>query len=184
MKATLLGGLLLTVTVLTPAVAQPSRDRTLEFGGLRFRASPQAAYAYEIVPGGGALIRSVTGDGKGAFLNRWVPAGEYLGKRVRISTRLKLEAADEAACGMGAWREGAPLNTAGAPALSGSTDWNDCKVVMDIPAMADRLELRFYLRGNGTVRSEGFQIETVGRDVPVTPAWPSRAEPFNLAFDR
>ncbi len=37
------------------------------------------------------------------------------------------------------------------------------------------------------VRSEGFRIETVGPDVPLTPVWwptLSRAEPFNLAFDR
>lgn len=183
MKAILLAGLLLTVT--TIAVAQPSRDLTLEVGGLRFRASPQASYDFELVPGSGALIRSVDGEGQGAFLARWVPAGEYLGKRVRISTRLKLEAADQASCGLGAWVENIFLDAASSPNLSGSTDWKDCTVVLDIPAGAERLELRVSMRGKGAVRSETFQIETVGRDVAVTPAWrPPRADPFNLAFDR
>jgi hypothetical protein len=185
MKAILSVGLFLTAMALAPSFAQPPNDRTLPVGGVRFRASPQTSYAYETVPGGGALIRSVADGGQGAFLDRWLPADIYLGRRVRISTRLKLEDARDVSCSLAAWSGNVFLNGAAPPRRSGSTDWVDCKVVIDIPAMADRLELRFFLRGKGLVHSDGFRIETVGEDVPVTPVpWPSLTEPSNLAFDR
>ena len=107
-------------------------------------------------------------DRQAGDLSRWLPAESYRGKRIRISTRLKTAVAGRASCTLAAWDDRRALQTAEGGSRSGSGDWQDCNVVMRIPDSATRLRIGFYLRGNGEVWADKFNLEEVGPEVPET----------------
>lgn len=98
----------------------------------------------------------------------WVPGEAYHGKRVRISTRLKVAQAGRASCSLDAWDDRNMLLTADGEPRAGTGDWQNCSVVMQIPDNATRVRIHFFLRGIGKVWSDGFSLEQVGADVPET----------------
>lgn len=98
-----------------------------------------------------------------------LPGAAYHGKRLRFSTRLKVEAAGVAACSLEARGDDKkPLLLADGEYRSGTSGWRDCSVVMQIPGGAASVHLRLVLWGSGEVWSDGFNVEDVGADVPLT----------------
>jgi hypothetical protein len=141
-----------------------------------FSSNPKTAFETGVEKTDGAagesnFIRSLT-DGdperQSGDLSRWLPADSYHGKRIRISTKLKTSAAGRAGCALAAWNDDRMLQSADGASRSGSGNWQDCSVVMQIPDGATRLRIGFYLRGAGEVWADKFSLEEVGRDVPET----------------
>jgi len=78
------------------------------------------------------------------------------------------ELATRASCALEAWDDKRATQEADGAFRSGTSDWRDCDVVMQIPDNATRVRVRYYLRGGGKVWSDGFRIEEVGAGVPET----------------
>jgi len=105
-------------------------------------------------------------------------ADGYQGKRLKFSAVMKCEDCDGATT---IWmradsdtvqavafdnledREGASNGP-----ISGSTDWSERTIVLDIPTSAAKISIGFYVRGQGAGYATGFAIEEVAVDVPVT----------------
>jgi hypothetical protein len=71
--------------------------------------------------------------------------------------------------------------------ITGTTDWTEYRVVVDVPAGAVHVALGVLLEGPGTVWIDGVRLREVGQDVPTTgiepdPAREYPAEPVNLDF--
>ncbi len=111
----------------------------------------------------------------------------YAGQRVRFSAQVKATGADGWA-GLVVGSGFIPLHLqpmapeTGAPApvgLPACPDWCEVSVVADIPAHGDGVaNVGLALVGNGQVWARGFQLETVGREVPAT------AQPFGTEAAR
>lgn len=147
-------------------------------GTLVFTANPISAFEagqekVEGAAGDAVFLRAKTeGDTvhQAAELALELPGDAYHDKRLRLSTRLKVQAMDRAGCSLEArGDDGKPLVTLHGDYRSGTGGWRDCSVVMQIPVNAASLHLKLIMRGNGTVWSDGFTIEEVGGDIPVTP---------------
>jgi hypothetical protein len=52
--------------------------------------------------------------------------------------------------------------------VAGTTDWKKYEIVLDVPQEAVFLPFGFLLVGKGQLWADDFQLELVGRDVPVT----------------
>ena len=141
-----------------------------------FSSNPKAAFETGTEKVDGPLSESIfirslidgDQDRQIGDLSRWLPADSYQRKRIRISTKLKTSVAGRATCTLAAWDDRRALQTADGASRSGSGDWQDCSVVMQIPDGATRLRIGFYLRGRGEVWADQFSLEEVGRDVPET----------------
>jgi len=126
-------------------------------------------------------------DGFGTLMQTFSP-GKYLGQRLRFSGGLKCEDVEDR---VGLWmrvdgpRGAEPLafdNMHNRP-ISGSRDWGRHDVVLDIPSHAIAVALGVLLVGRGEVFMAGFELETVGEDVPTTDLHEARPEgPRNLDF--
>ena len=118
-----------------------------------------------------------------------VDAGSFRGQRVRIASQLRAEAAD----GVTIWfRIDGPMGSLrfenleryqiGGP-LTGTTNWIDRSIVLDVPAEATSLNYGFYLKGNGRGWAKGFALDIVdaseGLNTPDGSALPG---PTNLGF--
>lgn len=68
--------------------------------------------------------------------------------------------------------------------LTGTTDWTERHVVLDIPPESVSLNFGFYLRGNGAAWASNFKIESVDHDVNVTGGEHTQMhdKPINLNF--
>ena len=162
------GFLLLCVT---PVLAEPKPVG----GDLTYTAYPTAIFEAGMEKGDGAPEGSsflhAKSDGdlrrQGAELASWVP-GDNKGKRLHLVTKLKTELATRASCALEAWDDKRAMVEADGTFRSGTSGWQDCNVVMQIPDNDTRVRVRYYLRGGGKVWSDGFRIEEVGADVPET----------------
>lgn len=118
-----------------------------------------------------------------------VDAGSFRGQRVRVASQLRAEAAD----GVTIWfRIDGPMGSLrfenleryqiGGP-LTGTTNWIDRSIVLDVPAEATSLNYGFYLKGNGRGWAKGFALDIVdaseGLNTPDGSALPG---PTNLGF--
>ena len=167
---------LLTALLALPALAQ---DRPND--GLFLRSDPPGGYEYgtEAVDGApdnstflqGVTSRLILYDLKDrGILSTALPAERFRGKRVRVSTRLKTQNAGYthawsdsdysggATCGISTWKGKTFLTGTSGPLLSGTRDWTDCTVIVQVPASAERVEFRIYLRGIGKVWSDGYRV--------------------------
>jgi hypothetical protein len=113
------------------------------------------------------------------------PPGAFLGKRVRLTARVKTEKVHWAQIWMRVDPKDRFVNNK--PALSfynmddrpirGTTGWTRYEVVLDVPDGAVNVAWGFTLAGGeGTVWADGFTLEEVGRDVPVSVMPRRRAE--------
>jgi hypothetical protein len=161
--------------------------------GWKFASSSSGAYAAgtEIPPGlsghKAAFLRAVSvadPSRSGSGLGHMVVADAYRGQRIRVSTRLKTENADSARCAMDVREKGLILAYANVPVAKGSHDWTDCNVVLDVSADATEIDVGFNMMGGGTVWSDGFRLEIVGKDVPLTENRFPPERPVNLGFER
>jgi hypothetical protein len=52
--------------------------------------------------------------------------------------------------------------------LKGTTDWQDCQVVLDVAPDATNINFGVTLRGSGNVSISNISLESVDQDIPVT----------------
>jgi hypothetical protein len=119
----------------------------------------------------------------GSGLSHVVTATSYKGRRLRVSTRLKTEKAGVSRCYLGVLRGNLVLQGANVPIAAGTHDWTDCNVVLDVPKEATGLRVGINLNGGGTVWSDGFHFEAVGKTVALTEDRQPMEHPVNLDFD-
>ncbi|GLK77959.1 hypothetical protein GCM10008171_32130 [Methylopila jiangsuensis] len=151
---------------------------------------------------GVALIEALTDPALGeeradlfGCLMQSVSAGEYRGRKLRLAARLQ---ATEAGLGS-IWMRvddatGAVLrfdNMMERPtdgAITGTSEWTDRVIVLDVPERAESLHYGFFLRGRGQIRARGFDLTIVACDTPVTDLPSPRRKrslpphPVNLGF--
>lgn len=130
-------------------------------------------------------------SGFGAVM-QMIAADHYRGKRIRFSGSLRLQDASGPEDWAGLWmRVDGPshgqalafdnMHTSKRE-LRGTTAWQRCDVVLDVPEEARAIGFDVLLTGAGEVRVSGFRLEEVGSDVPTTNAPPRGhpKEPQNL----
>jgi len=131
------------------------------------------------------------GTGFATFMQSFDAVG-YRSKRLQFSSRLKSEDCDGAVT---IWvradssnksaiafdnLEGQGVGETNGP-ISGSNDWTQRAVVIDIPAEAEKISIGFYVRGRGTGYAAGFTLNQVSTDIPVTSGpTNSSSEPVNM----
>jgi hypothetical protein len=125
-----------------------------------------------------------------ATLMQQLAPDNYLGKRLRVSASLRTEEAAKAQL----WLRidgpnGQPLgfyNMDDRP-VTGTTGWKRYEVVLDVPAQAVGVAFGYFLFGKGEVWADGFKLEAVGKEVPVSVAAASKPlpkNPANMNFDQ
>jgi hypothetical protein len=101
-----------------------------------------------------------------------VDAVEWRGKRVKLTARLKRQAATEVQIVMDVVSGATPgrqtTQTMVTPPLSGTRDWQVQEIVMDVPADATDIVYGFTLRGQGAVFGDSFKLEAVSRSIALT----------------
>ena len=179
------------LTESAPLLAQP----ILSFDGTLWHAnsSDPAAYLVGLTKIAGMAEREavvivarpgVLHEGKGGAMQS-LPADEWRGKRVRLTARLKSEAATQVQIVMdivsGAAPERQTVQTMVTKPLFGTRDWHAQEIVMEVPADARDIVYGFYLRGRGMVFGDSFKLEAVGRNVALTrpPVAPAMVRSFS-----
>ncbi|SFU04279.1 hypothetical protein SAMN05444141_1077 [Pseudovibrio denitrificans] len=149
---------------------------------------------------GAALIRSKYSpddsayeDKKNSFgtLMQNFQAQNYLGKRVRLRAELRTIKVDGAAT---LWMrvdslKGSVLSfdnmemRSQEGTLSGTQEWIERQIVLNVPDTAETISFGFYLRGTGQVWARNFELIDVGNDIEVTERpKPELLKPSNLDF--
>ncbi|MEH3144975.1 MAG: glyoxalase superfamily protein [Methylobacterium frigidaeris] len=146
--------------------------------------------------GAAAVIRSrfAPGDPQAAdpgfaTLMQSVRAEAFRGQRVSLRADLKTEAVSGAAT---LWLriEGQPRQILAFDnmeeraldgVLTGTRDWVERRIVLDVPEAARTLHFGFYLRGGGKTWAGGFALEPATADV-TAPVTSLPARPVNLDF--
>lgn len=98
-------------------------------------------------------------------------AGQFVGKRLKLSCYLKTENATKCA----AWlrvdnADGDPLqfDNMSNRSIERTTDWNHYSIVLDVPEQSASIFFGVLLIGKGRVWADGFCLEEVDKKVPVT----------------
>ena len=172
-----LAAALLAVTCPAPVLAQvlgtwgpgekPSPN--FEVGG-----NPEAKHGS---PDGGHIRSLTSAPGGMGYLRTQLPAGPYLGKRVRLSGFVKAEdVTGWAALSIrvdgpnGVWLANDLME---GRLIKGTTDWRKHDLVVDVPASATDIRLRMAMFGAGRTWVDGVTLDVVGPEVPLTD-WPGR----------
>jgi hypothetical protein len=114
--------------------------------------------------------------------DRWFQS-RYRGQRIRLSGSLRGNSIEGSA---GLWLRVDERGATGAfdnmedRALTGTTDWTEVSVVLDVEDDADTIALGVLLTGKGSVDIYDIRFETVTVDVPTTDLWSKG--PVNLDF--
>lgn len=112
-------------------------------------------------------------SGFGTLMQK-IPADEYRGKRIRLSGFMKAEGVKDWA---GFWlrvegKKGRRLlafdNMMRRPIRGTQNDWTQYRLVLDVAEEAEAVAYGFLLNGVGQIWADGFELEVVGDDVPVT----------------
>jgi hypothetical protein len=122
-------------------------------------------------------------------------AGDYLGKRVRLSAFVRSERVASGWAGVWLRVDGARQGQNQMPVLGfdnmqnrpikGTTDWTRVEIVLDVPAEAVDLAFGILLAGDGEVWLDDVKFEVVPLSVPVTGAATRVAgSPSNLDFEK
>jgi hypothetical protein len=177
---------------LEPAPEGAATTGTSYLAGWNLAGSRPEAYelALERDPArGDVLALSCTGDPGDGFgtVTRGQPADVYPGRRVRLSATIRGEAVDDWA---GLWLRlddaaGRPMfidNMHDRP-LTGTFDWTDVAVTLDVPPETARLPHGVLLRGRGRLWIAGVRLEEVGESVETTATAPA-AGGWNLTGSR
>jgi hypothetical protein len=130
---------------------------------------------YTTVHGGRAaayVFSESAAENSGATVLQSIRADNYRGKRVRWSGWVRHT--DLAGIGTGLWMrvdgpgEIASFDNMSDRSLSGTSDWHQISVVLDVPENAIGISLGILMHGNGTLLIDDLQLEVVGTDVPST----------------
>ncbi|SDG91447.1 glyoxalase superfamily protein [Pelagibacterium luteolum] len=117
-------------------------------------------------------------------------AEAYRGKRVRLTAELTARGAGAGTI----WLRVDPIDGVRPLAfdnmmdrkedgpISGTTDWTERSVVLDVDDKAASLHFGFFLKAPGSVLARAFRIDTVDQTVPVTKGRPLPPGPVNLGF--
>ncbi|MBF5066388.1 hypothetical protein G6O45_24500, partial [Salmonella enterica subsp. enterica serovar Istanbul] len=102
-----------------------------------------------------------------------IRADDYAGTRIRVSAWVKgqgLERSGHFTATSFAADSGpmSPGLTRAACSLGGTFDWRLCEGVLDVPSMADTIEVSLGLEGKGAAWVDDVRITPVGLDVPLT----------------
>jgi hypothetical protein len=126
-------------------------------------------------------------------------AGEYRGRRVRMSATVKvLEVLGW--CGLwmrvdGAAEDNLAFDNMETRKITGTRDWTTYTVVLDVPRDAAEIYFGILLDGRGRVWADNFTFEVVGKDVKTTSVLTQRVarrrplaedlldHPVNLGFE-
>ena len=119
---------------------------------------------------------------------------DYRGKRIKFSSTLKCDACDGAVT---LWLradsdtrraisfdnlEDKGISASNGP-ISGTTDWTQRTIVLDIPTEATSISMGFYLRGKGTGYAAGFTMDRVSKEIPLSaPATNGHTQPLNMTL--
>jgi hypothetical protein len=71
-------------------------------------------------------------------------------------------------------------------AIKGTSDWQKCEIVLDVPEEAQEIAFGLLLAGRGQVWMDDLKFETVGKDIPTTGGGLNRRAtegPKNLDFE-
>jgi hypothetical protein len=123
-------------------------------------------------------------------LMQTISAENYLGKRLQLSGYIKSNDV-KGWCGMWMRIDGEDTKQLGFDnmqdrAITGTTDWNKFKIVLDIPSNSKAINYGVLLGGLGKVWFDNLIIEEVDTSVPVTNLRKERklpAEPINMDFE-
>lgn len=115
-------------------------------------------------------------------------ADQYRGKRMKFSAFVKSE---NVAGWAGLWMrvEGAGQDVLGFDnmknrPITGTNDWSEYSIVLDVPQDAKLIGFGMLLSGEGSVWLDDASFDEVSTDTPVTNMEkPYRQEPVNLSFD-
>jgi hypothetical protein len=189
------------VGVVAATTTLPAQTGDLPQGWLRMGDHPED-YEMRMDPGAGRTGKaSATIKGKGpspagfGTLMQSIEAGEYKGKRLRLSGWVK-------AAGIGEWaglwmRVDGPTSPGSSfPAMlafdnmqnrpiKGTADWKRHEIVLDVAPEATFISFGILLRGAGQAWIDDLSLDAVGKDVPVTGQGlqgPNK-KPVNLDFE-
>jgi hypothetical protein len=122
-------------------------------------------------------------DGFGTLMQT-VKAGDYRGKRVRLTANVKTENVEDWA---GLWmrvdsgnRRATSFDNMEDRPMKGTLDWKPYQVVLDVDNEADAVAFGILLEGTGTVWLNQARIEVVDKTVPTTGG--GNKAPVNLDF--
>jgi hypothetical protein len=118
-------------------------------------------------------LKTVQGDvGVPGELGQKIRADEYRGQRVRLTVYIKTEDVDKGVgIGMGSLLpDGSrgPYDDMTTRLITGTTDWQQVQVVVDVPEEATTILMGIILYGPGQMWVDDLQFEVVGKDVPLT----------------
>jgi hypothetical protein len=125
---------------------------------------------------GVAYLRSIAQTPKGfATLMQDFRANRYLGTRVRLRADIKTDQVGDRAFlwmrvdkAAGDTSRILAFDNMDGRVLKGTTDWQDCQIVLDVAPDATNINFGVTLRGPGNVSISNISLELVGQDVPVT----------------
>ncbi|MEO6995625.1 MAG: RNA polymerase sigma factor [Lacunisphaera sp.] len=145
-----------------------------------------------------AYVKSVDDSAAKGFggMGQSTSADQYQNQRVRLTGWIKTEDANDGGGHLWLRVDGATPGQSVAfdnmanRAPTGTTDWQEYSVVLDVPNEATSLNYGFFLKGQGQMWVNGVNIERVGTDVPSTnilkpqaPPKPLPTAPVNLDFN-
>jgi hypothetical protein len=140
---------------------------------------------------GTAVIESIA-DGEGfATLMQSIVADGFLGVKARLTASLRTrDVVGSAAIWLrvdgerGEMLRFDNLHTRNGAALSGTTEWTERAIVLDVPTAARTLHYGFLLNGTGAAWARGFRLDSAGDGDAVTRGSPYLDGPTNLDFSR
>jgi hypothetical protein len=197
----LLAVALVGVPLVAAAATLPAQTGDLPQGWFRAGDHP-GDYEMGMEPGGGRTGKaSATIKGKGpspagfGTLMQSINAGEYKGKRVRLSGWVK-------AAGIAQWAglwmrvDGPPPAGSNLPAslgfdnmqdrpINGTLGWKRHEIVLDVAPEATFISFGILLSGVGQAWIDDLSLDVVGRDVPLTgqALGAPNKKPVNLDFE-
>lgn len=114
-----------------------------------------------------------------------IAADDYRGGRLRLTGKLRTEEAARAQLWMRVDGKTGVLafdNMDSRP-VTGTSTWKEYDIVLDVSDEATAIFYGFFLLGKGKVWADGFKLEKVGREVPVTGGAQRPRAPVNLGFE-
>jgi hypothetical protein len=187
--------LLVLLATALPALADPGFPSGWGGGSTR----PQD-YEFGTAPAPGATgkhaayIKAKPGAAANAYfiMLQCIKADNYIGQRVRVSSRLRT--VDSSGEQLFMRVDGRPAangelskvlsfyNMSERP-IKGTTDWKRQYIVLDVPPASTDICFGFILvGGKGEAWADDFSLDPVGKDVPLSVVPPRK--PVNLSFDQ
>ena len=187
--------LMLLVSIRLPAQPQSTKNPAVPEGWLLAGSNPRnyetgldPQASYHGFPSAYLKAKQPATEGFGTLMQQF-SAGQYAGKRVRLSASVKAEEVDGWA---GLWMrvdKGSKVvsfdNMMDRP-IKGTTTWQNYEVILDAPQDATGIAIGILLNKSGSVWLNSVKFESVGLDVPTTGKAPTSLPegPTNLNFEK